>query len=67
MNAVDECRVCGIRFRDTDDVVTVDGHRLHVDCALPHVEPKRRRPGLWAAMGSRGQMAIGDVQRETPT
>ncbi len=61
------CRVCGIEVRDSDDAVEVDGHHLHVGCAGPHKEPESRKVGMWAAMGSRGQMAMGDVQRDTPT
>jgi hypothetical protein len=61
------CRVCGIEFRNGDDTVTVNGEQLHVDCAGPHKEPKQRKLGMWAAMGSRGQMDMGDVQRDMPT
>lgn len=58
-----ECRVCGISFREGDDVVTIGDHVFHHDCADPHVEPARRTVGTWAAMGSANQMAMGDVQR----
>jgi hypothetical protein len=61
------CRVCGIELRSGDDTVTANGEQLHVDCAEPHKEPKKRKVGPWAAMGSRGQMGMGDVQRYTPT
>ncbi len=54
-------------LRDDDDTIVVDGHRLHVACAEAPARPKRRKIGAWAAMGSRGQMAMGDVQRDTPT
>jgi hypothetical protein len=59
--------VCGIELRSGDDTVTVDGEQTHVDCAEPHKEPKKRKLGLWAAMGSGGQMGMGDVQRDTST
>ncbi len=60
------CRVCGIEFRSGDAIVFVADEQLHIDCARPHAATKRRRVGLWAAMGSGGQMAMGDVQRDTP-
>lgn len=58
-----ECRVCGIAFREGDDVVEVGGVVFHHDCADPHVEPEQRTVGRWAAMGSPGQMGMGAVQR----
>ena len=66
MGDMDTCRVCGASLRDEDDVVVLDEHKLHAACVESHKEPKRRRVGAWAAMGSRGQMAMGDVQRDTP-
>ena len=60
------CRVCGIEFRRSDATVFVHDEQLHIDCAQPPAATKRRRVGLWAAMGSGGQMAMGDVQRDTP-
>ena len=61
------CRVCGIEIRNGDASVFVHDEPLHLDCAQAPEEPKRRRLGLWAAMGSGGQMAMGDVQRGTPS
>ena len=63
---MDEYRVCGIRFHEEDATVVVAWHRLHAGCAEAPAEPKRRKIGMWAAMGSRGRMATGDVQRDTP-
>ena len=60
------CRMCGVNFRDGDDVVEVDGRTLRVDCAGPLNAEKRRQIGMWAAMGSRGQMGMGAVKRDTP-
>jgi len=60
------CRMCGVDFRDADEVVIVDDRTFHLDCVGPLKSEKRRQVGLWAAMGSRGQMAMGDVQRDTP-
>ncbi|MEN9646000.1 MAG: hypothetical protein RL238_2669 [Actinomycetota bacterium] len=61
------CRVCGIELRSGDDYVFVADERLHVDCARPPAQARRRRLGLWEAMGSGGQMDMGDVQRDTPS
>jgi hypothetical protein len=61
------CQICGIECRADDDAIVVNGHRLHAACAEAPVPPRRRKVGAWAAMGSRGQMAMGDVQRDTPT
>jgi hypothetical protein len=61
------CRLCGVELREADETVEADGHLLHVGCTAPHAKPPRRKVGLWAAMGSEGQMAMGDVQRDTPT
>lgn len=60
-----ECRLCGIELRDGEDVVEVGGHEVHPDCAGAHVEPERHHLGTWATMGSAGQMALGDVQRNS--
>lgn len=67
MSDMDTCRVCGAALRDDDDIVVLDEHKVHAACVEAHKEPKRRRVGAWAALGSRGQMAMGDVQRDTPT
>lgn len=60
---MDGCRVCGIGFHE-EDVTVVAGRRLHAGCAEASAELKRRKIGMWAAVGSRGQMAMGDVQRD---
>ena len=54
-------------IRDTEVFVWRADEMLHADCTEPHSEAPRRRVGLWAAFGSGGQMAMGDVQRDTPT
>lgn len=64
---VDICPICGIECRTSDDIVVAGDHRMHAACAEAPAAPKRRKVGAWAAMGTRGQMAMGDVQRETPT
>ncbi len=61
------CRACGIEVGERDDVVTIGDATLHAACVEPHKGPKRRRVGAWAAMGSRGQMAMGEVQKDMPT
>ncbi len=61
------CRICGIGIRDSDDVIWAHDEPLHLGCTDAHKKAPRRRLGMWAAMGSGGQMAIGDVQRDTPT
>ncbi len=61
------CRICGIGFRSGDDTVTINDEPLHADCVEPHKESKKRRVGTWAVMGTRGQMSMGDVQRDAPT
>ena len=60
------CRACGIEIGKRDDFVVVADARMHVGCVEVSKEPKKRQIGMWAAMGSRGQMAMGDVQRDTP-
>jgi hypothetical protein len=60
-----ECRVCGIALRPADDVIVADGHGIHAACAEAPVGPKRRRLGVWASFGARGQMAMGDPQLDT--
>lgn len=60
------CRICGNEMREGDDLIVVDDHALHTDCAEAPKSSKRRQVGRWAAMGSRGQMAMGEVQRDTP-
>jgi hypothetical protein len=59
------CRVCGCETSDYDDVTVVGGSAVHTGCVEAHKEPKRRRIGSWAAMGSRGQMAMGAVQQDS--
>ena len=61
------CPICGIECRADDDTVVEGDHRMHAACVEAPTAPKRRKVGAWAAMGARGQMAMGDVQRETPT
>ena len=61
------CPICGIECRADDDTVVAGDHRMHAACTEAPASPKRRKVGAWAAMGARGQMAMGDVQRETPT
>ena len=58
-----ECRLCGNELRGGESVIEVGGSLVHHDCAGAHVQAPHRKIGLWAAMGSAGQMAIGDVQR----
>jgi hypothetical protein len=60
-----ECRICGTEIRDGDDVVKSHGMEAHVGCVEAPKSAQQRRLGRWAVFGSRGQMAIGDVQRET--
>ena len=62
----ESCRVCGSMIRAGDDRVITDGRALHASCVEAPKKSKRRRIGWWAAMGSRGQMALGDVQRPQP-
>jgi hypothetical protein len=64
-SAMTTCRICGIEIRDGDDAVTVDDHTVHSACADAPKSAERRQVGSWTAYGSRGQMAIGDVQRNT--
>lgn len=61
------CRACGIEVGERDDAVTVGDATLHASCVEARKGPKRRRIGAWAAMGSRGQMAMGEVQKDMPT
>jgi hypothetical protein len=60
-----ECRICGTAIREGDDVVKAQGVDVHAGCVEPPKPPRRRRLGRWAGFGSRGQMAIGDVQRDS--
>jgi len=58
------CRICGNELRDGEVVIDLGVDEVHPDCAgAPH-ERGPRKLGLWASMGSEGQMAMGDVQRE---
>lgn len=59
------CRVCGTGIRATDEVRWVHDEPLHAACIEAHQAPPRRKLGAWAAMGSRGQMAMGAVQQDT--
>jgi len=58
------CRICGNEVREGEDVVDVAGDAVHPDCAGAPKKEGRRRLGMWVSMGSRGQMAMGEVQRE---
>ncbi len=58
------CRICGNELRDGEDVIDVAGDAIHPDCARAPKKPVRRKLSMWASMGSRGQMAMGDVQRD---
>jgi hypothetical protein len=58
------CRICGNEVREGEDVVDVAGDGVHPDCAGAPKKEGRRRLGMWVSMGSRGQMAMGEVQRE---
>ena len=58
------CRICGNELREGDDTIRFADDQVHPDCAGAPVRPVRRRLGMWASMGSRNQMAMGDVQRE---
>lgn len=60
-----ECAVCGREIRAREDVVTVGDHLVRYHCAEPAEKPKRRKLGIWASMGSSGQMAMGDTQTES--
>jgi hypothetical protein len=57
------CRICGDEVREGEDVVLIDDESVHAGCVEA---PTARRVGAWAAFGSRGQMAMGDVQRDNP-
>jgi len=61
------CRLCGLDIREQDDVVVNGDARWHAACVEAPTRTKRRRIGGWAAFGSKGQMAMGDPQRQTPT
>lgn len=60
------CRACGTAIGELDDVVTVADSAMHAGCIEPPKHTKQRRIGMWAAMGSRGQMMMSPVQRDTP-
>lgn len=59
------CRACGIAIGLHDHVVEVGESPMHVACAEAGTRPKQRRIGAWAAMGSRGQMLMSELQRDT--
>ena len=65
-DAVTTCRICGDLIRDGEDTVKVADDSLHVSCVDAPNVPKRRSVGAWAAFGSKGQMAMGVTQRDTP-
>jgi hypothetical protein len=50
-----------------DDVVVIGDDRWHAACVDAPTTTRRRRVGGWAALVSKGQMAMGDTQREHPT
>ena len=58
------CRICGNEVREGEDVVRVGEDAVHPDCAGAPKKRRGRKIGMWASLGSRGQMAMGDVQRE---
>ena len=58
------CRICGNELRESEDTVLVGEDAVHPDCAGAPKKPGRKKIGMWASMGTRGQMALGDVQRE---
>jgi len=58
------CRICGSEIREGDDATVVGDDRVHPDCVSAPTKPPRRRIGMWASIGTRNQMAMGDVQRE---
>lgn len=60
------CRICGDEVREGDDLVLVDDVAVHRGCVEAPATRMPRRTGAWAAFGSRGQMAMGDVQRDNP-
>ena len=60
------CRICGDEVREGEDVVLIDDEAIHAGCVEAPTGPKPRRVGAWAAFGSRGQMAMGDVLRDNP-
>jgi hypothetical protein len=60
------CRICGDEVRAGEDVVVLGDETIHAVCVEAPKGRSRRRVGAWAAFGSQGQMAMGDVQRENP-
>ncbi len=60
------CRICRDEVREGEDVVLIDDEAVHTGCVEAPTGRKPRRVGAWAAFGSRGQMAMGDVQRDNP-
>ena len=61
-----ECRICGNVLRDGEDATEVGGALVHHDCAASPGGPRRRPTSIFAAAGTRGQMGLGDVQRDDP-
>jgi len=57
------CRVCGGDLRAGDDAVMAGDEEFHLACVEAPARRPRRRLGAWAAMGSGGQMAMGETQR----
>jgi hypothetical protein len=64
MSESSECRICGNAIRDGEDVIVVDGDRLHHECVDAPITTKRRKTGMWASMGRPNQTTMGEVQRE---
>jgi hypothetical protein len=60
------CRICGDEVPAGEDVVLIDDKAVHAGCVRAPKVRKSRRVGAWAAFGSPGQMAMGDVQRDNP-
>ena len=59
------CRLCGNELREGDEVVARDSGNVHADCAEAPKEEARRRIGKWGVLGSRNQLGMGDVQRDS--
>ncbi len=59
------CRICGDELRDDDEVVEVGSELLHPACVDAPSSAARRTVREWAALGSRGQLAMGETQRGT--
>ena len=55
-----------MEIRDGDDIVAAHDEFLHLACVDAPKQAKRRKIGVWATFGSRGQNSMGAVQRERP-